>query len=68
VEDIIHAIAQTGVKIVMATHDLGQARRLAGEIVFMLRGTVHECSPAERFFAAPATPEAAAFVRGDLVI
>ena len=68
VEDIIHAIAQTGVKIVMATHDLGQARRLGGEIVLMLRGTVHECSPAERFFAAPATPEAAAFVRGDLVI
>jgi tungstate transport system ATP-binding protein len=68
VEDIISAVAQTGVKIVMATHDLGQARRLAGEIAFMLRGTVHECAPAERFFAAPATPEAAAFIRGDLVI
>jgi tungstate transport system ATP-binding protein len=68
VEDIIGAVAQTGVKIVMATHDLGQARRLAGEIAFMLRGTVHECAPAERFFAAPATPEAAAFIRGDLVI
>jgi tungstate transport system ATP-binding protein len=68
VEDIIRAVAQTGVKIVMATHDLGQARRLAGDIVFMLRGTVHECTEAERFFTAPATPEAAAFVRGDLVI
>jgi tungstate transport system ATP-binding protein len=68
VEDIIRAVAQTGVKIVMATHDLGQARRLAGEIVLMLRGTVHECAEAERFFTAPATPEAAAFVRGDLVI
>jgi tungstate transport system ATP-binding protein len=68
VEDIIRAVAQTGVKIVMATHDLGQARRLAGDVVFMLRGTVHECTPVERFFAAPATPEAAAFVRGDLVI
>ncbi len=68
VEDIIRAVAQSGVKIVMATHDLGQARRLAGEIVFMLRGTVHECIAAERFFTAPATPEAAAFTRGDLVI
>jgi tungstate transport system ATP-binding protein len=68
VEDIIRSVAQTGVKIVMATHDLGQARRLAGEIVFMLRGTVHECAGAERFFTASATPEAAAFVRGDLVI
>jgi len=68
VEDIIRAVAQSGVKIVMATHDLGQARRLAGEIVFLLRGTVHACAETERFFTAPATPEAAAFIRGDLVI
>jgi tungstate transport system ATP-binding protein len=68
VEDIIRAVAQSGVKIVMATHHLGQARRLAGEIVFLLRGTVHACAEAERFFTAPATPEAAAFIRGDLVI
>ena len=68
VEDIVHGVAQSGVKIVMATHDLGQARRLAGEIAFMLRGTLHERTEAERFFTAPATAEAAAFVRGDLVI
>jgi tungstate transport system ATP-binding protein len=68
VEDIIRAVAQSGVKIVMATHHLGQARRLAGEIAFLLRGTVHACAEAERFFTAPATPEAAAFIRGDLVI
>src|SRR5882672_3416243 len=67
-EDILRDVAQSGVKIVMATHDLGEARRLAGEIVFLLRGRVHECAPAETFFTAPATPEAAAFVRGDLVI
>jgi len=68
VEDILRGVAQSGVKIVMATHDLGQARRLAGEIVFMLRGEVRECAPAERFFTAPATAEAAAFTRGDIVI
>jgi tungstate transport system ATP-binding protein len=68
VEDILRGVAQSGVKIVMATHDLGQARRLAGEIVFMLRGEVRERAAAERFFTAPATPEAAAFIRGDLVI
>jgi tungstate transport system ATP-binding protein len=68
VEDIVRATAATGVKIVMATHDLGQARRLAGDIVFLVRGRVCEHAPAERFFASPATPEAAAFVRGDLVI
>jgi tungstate transport system ATP-binding protein len=68
VEDIVRATAAAGVKIVMATHDLGQARRLAGDIVFLARGRVCECAPAETFFTAPATPEAAAFVRGDLVI
>jgi tungstate transport system ATP-binding protein len=68
VEDILRTIAQSGVKLVMATHDLGQARRLAGEIVFMLRGSVGEHTGAERFFTAPMTPEAAAFTRGDLVI
>ncbi|MBO0712844.1 MAG: amino acid ABC transporter ATP-binding protein, partial [Acetobacteraceae bacterium] len=68
VEDIVRGVAQSGVKVVMATHDLGQARRLAGEIVFMLRGELRECTPAERFFTAPVTSEAAAFTRGDIVI
>jgi tungstate transport system ATP-binding protein len=68
VEDIVRATAAAGVKIVMATHDLGQARRLAGEIVFLAGGHLIEQAPAERFFTSPATAEAAAFVRGDLVI
>jgi tungstate transport system ATP-binding protein len=68
VEDIVRATAASGVKIVMATHDLGQARRLASDIVFLVCGRVVEYAPAERFFTSPATQEAAAFVRGDLVI
>jgi tungstate transport system ATP-binding protein len=68
VEDIVRAVAASGVKIVMATHDIGQARRLAGDIVFLARGRLVESAPAHRFFASPATPEAAAFLRGDLVI
>jgi tungstate transport system ATP-binding protein len=68
VEDIVRATAASGVKIVMATHDLGQARRLASDIVFLVRGRLAEHAPAERFFTSPATQEAAAFVRGDLVI
>jgi len=66
-ERIIGDIARQGCKIVMATHDLGQARRLAGEVVFLHRGRVWEHSPAARFFDNPATPEAAAFLRGDLL-
>jgi len=68
VEDIIVQVASAGVKIVLATHDLGEARRLAGEIVFMVRGRVHERTPAKSFFAGPATEEAQAFLKGDLVI
>ena len=41
VEDVIRGIAARGIKVVMSTHDLGEARRLAGEIVLMHRGRVH---------------------------
>jgi tungstate transport system ATP-binding protein len=68
VEDIILATAASGVKIVMATHDLGQARRLAGDVVLLVRGRLVERAGAHDFFAHPATPQAAAFLRGDLVI
>ena len=68
VEEIIDGVADEGVKIVMATHDMGQARRLAGDVVFMLRGRVHEQGAAEAFFSEAASPEAQAFRRGDLVI
>jgi tungstate transport system ATP-binding protein len=67
VEEIVAALAARGTKIVMTTHDLGQARRLAGEVVFLHRGRLLERSPAARFFAHPASPEAAAFLRGDLL-
>lgn len=68
VEDIVAAVASSGVKIVMATHDLGQARRIAGDVVFLARGRVMEHTPADRFFTGSMTPEATAFLRGDLVI
>jgi len=68
VEEIVLMAAQSGIRIVMASHDLGQVRRLAGDVVFMLRGTVHERGTAVDFLERPSTPEAAAFLRGDLVI
>ncbi len=66
VEEIAAALSLRGTKIVMTTHDLGQARRLAGEVVFLDRGRVLEQAPADSFFTAPATREAAAFLRGEL--
>ncbi|HKS18590.1 MAG TPA: ATP-binding cassette domain-containing protein [Bradyrhizobium sp.] len=68
VEEIILMAAQSGIKIVMASHDLGQVRRLAGDVIFMVRGALYERAAAADFVDHPATPEAAAFLRGDLVI
>lgn len=67
VEEIILAAAQAGTKIIMASHDLGQVRRLAGDVVFLVRGRLLEHADAGVFLDRPATPQAAAFVRGDLV-
>lgn len=67
VEDIVGEVATGGVKIVMATHDLGQARRLAGDIVFLHKGRIVEHAPATEFFTAPKSPLVAAFLRGDLL-
>ncbi|MFZ5789636.1 MAG: phosphate ABC transporter ATP-binding protein [Pseudomonadota bacterium] len=66
VEEIIAAIHAAGTKIVMTTHDLAQARRLADEILFLHRGRVAERRPAAEFFAAPSTEAARAFVEGRL--
>jgi len=66
VETIIDAIHRTGTKIVMTTHNLGQARRLGDEILFLHQGRLLERAPVERFFKQPATAEAAAFIKGEL--
>jgi tungstate transport system ATP-binding protein len=68
VEEIILTAAQSGIKIVMASHDLGQVRRLAGDVVFLVRGRLSEHGSASGFLANPSTPEARAFLRGDLVL
>lgn len=67
VEDAIQTFHQEGTRIVMSTHDLGQARRLADDVVFLCGGRLLEHTPAKQFFDSPATPEAAAFIRGELV-
>jgi tungstate transport system ATP-binding protein len=68
IEHIVQEVSSSGVKIVMATHDLGEARRLAGDIIFLHRGGVIESGPADAFFAAPATDDARRFLAGELLI
>jgi ABC-type phosphate transport system ATPase subunit len=67
VEAIIAQAAASGIKVVMATHDLGQARRLAGNVLFLVDGRLIEQAPAPDFFVTPASEKAAAFLRGDIV-
>jgi tungstate transport system ATP-binding protein len=66
VEEIVGAIHASGTKIVMTTHNLGQARRLADEILFLDRGRLVERAAAARFFSGPATREAATFIEGEM--
>ena len=68
IEDLVAAIAARGVKVVMSTHDLGQARRLAGDIILMHRGRVMERASAQDFFTAPKTNEAHRFIAGELLV
>jgi tungstate transport system ATP-binding protein len=67
IEAVIAAMHERGVKIVMTTHDLGQARRHADEIVFLHRGRLVEHTDAVRFFTQPHTREARTFIAGELL-
>ena len=66
IEALIRAFDAAGTKIIMSTHNLGQARRLGDEVLFLDRGRIVERAPVDRFFAQPASPEAAAFIKGEL--
>ncbi|HEV8108893.1 MAG TPA: ATP-binding cassette domain-containing protein [Burkholderiales bacterium] len=66
IEALIRAFDAAGTKVVMATHNLGQARRLGDEVLFLHQGRLVERTPVDQFFAKPASTEAAAFIRGEL--
>jgi tungstate transport system ATP-binding protein len=68
IEDLVRTIAARNIKVVMSTHDLGQARRLAGDIVFMHRGRVVEIGSAAEFFDAPKSEDACRFIAGELLV
>lgn len=68
IEALIREASAAGVKVVLVTHDRDQARRMADEIVFLHRGRVAEQAPADRFFDAPRSAEAQAYLSGRLLI
>ncbi len=66
VERIVSAIHKAGTSIVMNTHNLGQARRLAEEIIFLHRGRIAERTSADLFFRQPQSAAAESFLKGEL--
>ena len=66
IETVIRAFDAAGTKIVMATHNLGQARRLGDEVLFLDGGRLIERAPVEQFFSKPQSAQAAAFIKGEL--
>lgn len=68
IEQLLAQTAKAGIKILMASHDLGQVRRLAGDVHFMSAGRILESTPAATFFQQPQTVQAETFLRGDLVM
>jgi tungstate transport system ATP-binding protein len=67
-EEVIRAVAGRGIKVVMSTHDLGAARRLAGDVVLLHRGRVIETGPAPSFFKEPIREETRRFIAGELLV
>jgi tungstate transport system ATP-binding protein len=66
IEKVISALHAEGTKIVLVTHNLGQASRLGDEILFLHQGRLVERAPADRFLKQPASSEAAKFLEGEL--
>ena len=68
IESIVTTAHRQGTKVVLVTHDLGQARRMADEVVFLHQGRVTEQTPARMFFAQPVSEAARHYLKGELLL
>jgi tungstate transport system ATP-binding protein len=68
IEELLLDAQRRGIKIIVVTHDVGQARRLSREIVFLHHGRNVEHQPAKSFFEQPRSETARAFLAGGLVL
>ncbi len=68
IEEMVREARSQGTRVILVSHDTGQARRLADEVVFMHHGRAIERGPAEAFFAKPRTHEAAAYLAGEILL
>jgi tungstate transport system ATP-binding protein len=68
IEGLLIDAQHRGIKIIVVTHDVGQARRLAQDVVFLHHGRVSEHGIAKSFFKRPNSEAARAFLAGGLVL
>lgn len=67
IEALLNHAATEGTRIIMATHDMGQAKRLAHDVIFMIAGRIHEQGSVD-ILTTPQSTELAAFLRGDIIV
>ena len=68
IERLILEASSAGVKVIFVSHDIGQAKRLAADVVFLHQGAITEHSTAQHFFSKPSSREAQAYLAGELLI
>ncbi len=66
IEQQLQSVNRQGIKIILVTHDIAQARRLADDIVFLHQGAIAEHTPAEEFFARAHSTAAQHYLDGQL--
>lgn len=67
IETLLSETTAAGTRVIMATHDMGQARRLASDVIFMKSGRIAETGDAPKIFETPETEELSAFLKGDIL-
>lgn len=67
IEQILLETMSVGTRVVMSTHDMGQARRLADDVIFMLGGEIHEAGSAGEILDSPKQVQTERFLHGDIV-
>ena len=67
IEAILMDEKANGTRLIMSTHNVAQARRLADDVVFLYRGLLHDQGSSASFFTTPATNEALTFLNGGIL-
>ena len=68
IEKLIQTVRARGTHLVLVTHDIGQAKRLADTVLFMHRGRIVERAASADFFDHPTEQASKDFIEGRIVV